>query len=197
MDPLKIVIFIVAFVALLVIGRILSARSEVHAAALPRPAPQPGSSEAVEDSFAPGGRRQAVLTGAEIDFPIQLPPVKRLDDGGFNRPNILNYHFAKTDLVRGPADPDCFYDEFFLEAQDPESEHVWTHTYSVATPAGLRRVMEDEKFDSLYFDRSVIIVPRWDLKLILGTVMDEIMKVYSAGRFTTDEEEKAAGGEEG
>ncbi len=194
MDPIRIIIFIAAFAALLVIGRLLSSRSEVHAAQLPHPAVPPGPSGALTDSLSPDGEPRAVLTGAEIDFPIQLPPVKRLDDGGFNRPNILNYHFARTDLLRGPADPDRFYDEFFLEAQDPESEHVWTYSYAVATPAGLRQLMDDEKFDSLYFDR-VVIVPRWDLKLILGTVMDEIMKVYGAGRFAADEEEQAAGGE--
>lgn len=195
MDPVKIIIFLAVFVALLVIGRILSSSSEVHAAELPHPAPQPGSLlEVAQGSIPTDGEQHATPTGAEIDFPIQLPPVKQLEDGRFNRPNILNYHFARTDLVRGPADPGCFCDDFFIEAQDPQSEHVWTFAYTVATPAGLRQVMDDEKFDSLYFDRGVVIVPRWDLKLILETVLEEIMKSYGAARPQLQDEEKAAPG---
>lgn len=191
MDPLKIIVFLAVFGLLLLLGRLLSSSSEVHAAELPHPSPQPGGAPQIaEESGDSEGRPQPVLTGAEIDFPVPLPPVRLLEDGRFNRPNILNYHFAKTDLLRGPADSSCFYDELFIQAQDPQSEHVWTYAYTVATPAGLRQFMEEQKFDSLYFDRAVIIVPRWDLAMILHTVTEEIMKSY--GQKEVKDEDEAA-----
>ena len=174
MDPVKIVIFLAVFAILLLIGRRLASSSEVHAAQLPRPAADERERAAVADS------PPQALTGAEIDFPIQVPPVTRLGDGCYNRPNVLNYYFAKIDLVQGPDDPSSFCDEFYIKFQDPESEHVWTDDYTVATPAGLQRVMSSEKFDSLYLAGNVVLVTRWDLRLILQTVMEETMKVYSS-----------------
>jgi hypothetical protein len=176
-DPVKIVIFLAVFALLLVIGRMLSASSEVHAAQLPRPEPQPGAAPAENDTGNPDFKRPPV-TGAEIDFPIQLPPVAKVGDGIYNRPIVRNYFFSKTDLIRGPADPSSFCDEFFIELQDPESKHVWTDDYTVATPAGLQQVMTSEKFDSVYLAGNVVIVARWDLRMILHTIMDETMKSY-------------------
>lgn len=181
MDPVKIVIFLTAFVVLFLIGRMLSASSEVRAAQLP-PSPNsyPANSTSVEDAkdYDGAGPRGPALTGAEIDFPISLPPVTQLGHGTFNRPMVRNYYFKKTDLVRGPADPDSFCDEFYIELQDPDSEHIWTEDYTVTTPTGLQQVMTGEKFDSLYLAGNVVVVARWDLRIILKTVMDEIMKGY-------------------
>jgi hypothetical protein len=177
LDPVKIAIFLAVFVLLLVIGRMLSASSEVHAAQLPRPDPQPGATVPTEN-IGSSERRQPHVTGAEIDFPIQLPPVTKVGDGIYNRPIVRNYFFTKTDLIRGPADPSSFCDEFFIELQDPETKHVWTDDYTVATPAGLQEVMTSEKFDSVYLAGNVVIVARWDLRMILHTIMDETMKSY-------------------
>ena len=187
MDPVKIVIFLAVFGLLLVIGRMLAASSEVHASQLPRPELQPGSAPAIDDPENDERAKQPVI-GAEIDFPIQLPPVTRLGDGQYNRPFVRNYYFSKTDLLRGPADPTSFCDEFFIDLQDPESEHVWTYDYTVATPAGLLQVMNSEKFDSLYLAGNVVVVSRWDLRMVLHTVMDEIMKGYGQPETTRVEQ---------
>jgi hypothetical protein len=174
LDPVKIIIFLAVFAILLLIGRMLASHSEVHAGQLPRPTAETRESSAAE------GSPQEALTGAEIDFPVQVPPVTRLGNGRYNRPNVLNYYFAKIDLVSGPDDPSSFCDEFYIKFQDPGSEHVWTDDYTVATPAGLQQVMSSEKFDSLYLAGNVVLVARWDLRLILQTVMEETMKVYSS-----------------
>lgn len=177
MDPVKIVVFLAFFVLLLVIGRMLASSSEVHAEQLPHPDPPPSSRVAADHDVREQSRQPAV-TGAEIDFPIPLPSIQRTAEGTYNRPIVRNYYFGKTDLVRGPADPASFCDEFYLELQDPESEHIWTYDYTVTTPSGLQQVMNSEKFDSLYLAGNVVVVARWDLRMILHTVMDEIMKSY-------------------
>jgi len=183
---LRIIIFIAVVAVFLWIGRMLSASSEVHAASLPVPAPQPGKGSPGETTDGPD-ENQTPLTGAEIEFPIRLPAVERLADGTYNRPNVLNYYFTKTDLIRGPDDPDSFFDEFFVEIQDPASKHRWTYDYTVATPSGMKKVMNEEKFDSLYFDGRVVVVQRWDLRVIMQTVMEEIMKGYSGTEATRGE----------
>jgi hypothetical protein len=174
---LRIIIFIAVFAVLLWIGRMLSASSEVHAASLPVPAPQPvkGSPGETTDS---ADENQTPLTGAEIEFPVRVPPVERKADGHYNRPNILNYYFGKTDLVRGPADPTCFLDEFFVQAQDPESKFKWTYDFTIATPPGMQQVLKEEKFDSLFFEGRLVVVERWNMQVIMQTVMEEIIKSY-------------------
>jgi hypothetical protein len=174
LDPVKIVVFLAILGLLLVMGRLLASYSEVHAAQLPRPAVD------TTDSSAAEGSPQPALTGAEINFPIQVPPVTRLGNGRYNRPNVLNYYCAKIDLVRGPDDPSSFCDEFYIKLQDPESEHVWTDDYTVATPTGLQRVMSSERFESLYLAGNVVLVTRWDLRVILQTIMEETMKLYGS-----------------
>jgi|SRR5579864_782801 len=180
MDPVKIILFVIAFVALLLLGRMLSRMSEVHVAALP--VPQPGGSA---NMALPGDDRERspAVIGSEIAFPIQIPDVKQFEDGTFNRPHILNYYFARTDLLRGPEDPESLFDELTIEAQDPAHNLPTYYSYTVATPSGLRHALDREKLASLYLDRApVIIVPRWDLALILQTAMDEIMRVYNVDR---------------
>lgn len=119
--------------------------------------------------------------GSEIPFPVNIPPIRQRKDGSYNRPEILNYYFSKTDLVRGPEDPEVLFDELTVEAKDRAHAFPIYYSYTIATPTGLRRAMDQEKLASLYLDRlPVVVVPRWDLALILQTVMDEIMKVYGA-----------------
>lgn len=178
MDWLKILIFIGAFLLLLLLGRILSASAEVHAHELPhdgaalfpvRPADEPDAASSGE-----------VLTGAEVGLPFSLPPVVQDEKGRFNRPYYTNYYFGKTDLVRGPADPRCFHDELFLVAQDPGSQHMWETRYVVATPSGLQQLMNQKQFVSLYLDDPVVVVSEWDLPVILRTVLDEDLKRFGA-----------------
>jgi hypothetical protein len=189
LDLVKIVIFVAAFFVLLLLARILSSSSEVHASQLQ--ANQIGSEPvAIVPAVGRQPRRPAVV-GSEIEFPVRLPPVRQLEDGTYNRPRIINYFFLKTDLLRGPADPDCLFDELRVETEDPGNRYPLTYVYTVATVSGVRDVMEREKLSSLYLERNpVVIIPRWDLRLILETVMNEIMKSYGGGEDLDTEEQE-------
>src|SRR5262249_15386233 len=100
------------------------------------------------------------------------------DDGRYNRQEFVNYFFDEIDLVQGPPDPSSFADEFSVETRNPEDGFTYTHRFLVATPAGLQRSMEAEHLPSLYLRGQVVIVPRWDLKLILETVVQEIITLH-------------------
>jgi hypothetical protein len=181
-DPAKIAIFLAVFGLLLVIGRALARASERRVASslssgFGHDAPSSKQFAATGVATEP---ESSALIGAEFGMPIPLSPVQRMEDGTFNRPVFTNYYFRKTDLVRGPVDPERFCDEFVLEMQDPETQARWTTECTVATPAGLRQVMDEGKFESLYLDVAAVIVSRWDLPLILKTAIEEATKVYSS-----------------
>lgn len=178
LDWLRILIFIGAFLLLLLLGRILSASAELHAHELPHDGAALLPVRPVDESDAP--TEGAALTGAEIGLPFSLPPVVQDEKGRFNRPYYTNYYFAKTDLVRGPADPRCFHDDLFLVAQDPGSQHMWETKYIVATPSGLQQLMSQEQFVSLYLEDPVVIVSEWNLAVVLRTVLDEDLKRFGA-----------------
>lgn len=192
MEPLKILLFVAAFVVLVMIGRMLSRISEVHASSLPIPEPDRGSMDGLgygpADTVEP---RAPATVGSEIAFPVRIPPLLQRSDGSYNRPTILNYYFAKTDLLRGPEDPNTLFDQLTIEAQDPATGHLLNYSYTVASPSGLRQAMDQEKLASLYLDNlPVVVVPSWDLGLILRTVLDEIMKAYGSDQGDAGEHEQ-------
>jgi hypothetical protein len=185
-DPTKIVIFVAAFLLLLLLGRKLSAMGESRVPMLPPEGVRTGTAETSEQEISRG---KPVLVGSDLPFPINLPEIEQDADGKYNRPVFLNYYFGKINLQSGPESPDAFCDEFFLQARDPDNRHTFTYRYTVATPAGLQRVMDLEHLPSLYLGTQVVIVPRWDVRLILETVIDQILELY--GEKDPDEQEIA------
>lgn len=184
MDPIKIIIFVGAFLLLLILGRKLSGSglgsdpSGMSPQGYP-PEPVPSTVASPVDSNEEASGRKPVLVGADLPFPISLPEIEQDADGKYNRPEFLNYYFAKTDIKTGPANPETFYDEFFLQVRDVENHHAFTYRYTVATPAGLQQQMNSERLPSLYLGSQVVIVPRWDVRLILETVVEQILEGYT------------------
>lgn len=119
------------------------------------------------------------LVGADLLFPLTLPEIKCDADGRYNRPEFLNYYFENIDLKTGPTDPASFCDDFHMITRDVESDHESEYRYLIATPTGLQSVMASEHRSALYIEGQTIIVPRWDLTLILDTVVKQIMKDYA------------------
>ena len=175
MDPIKVVIFVAAFLLLLLLGHKLSAMGESRTPMLPPEGVYTETTEAIEEETS---RSKAVLVGSDLPFPINLPEIEQDADGRYNRPEFLNYYFGKINLQSGPENPDAFCDEFFLQARDPENQHIFTYRYPVATPGGLQQAMDLEHLPSLYLGTQVVIVPRWDVRLILETVINQILELY-------------------
>ena len=186
MDPVKVVIFVAAFLVLLLLGRKLSAMGESGVPMLP---PEGVHTETADTSEEETSRGKPVLVGSDLPFPINLPEIEQDADGRYNRPEFLNYYFGKINLQSGPENPEAFCDEFFLQARDPENQHIFTYRYTVASPAGLQKAMDLEHLPSLYLGTQVVIVPRWDVRLILETVIDQILELY--GEKDPDEKEIA------
>jgi len=185
-DPIKVVIFVAAFLLLLLLGRKLSAMGESSIAPVAT-LPEPVVDEPVAIAPPRSTGKEPAVVGAELPFPIHIPEIKRNGDGRYNRPDFLNYYFEETDLMRGPENPSSFYDEFYFEARDIENNHTVLYKYFVATPAGLQKAMDDEHLPALYLEGHAIIVPRWDVPLILETAVKDIMKYYEEKKYYSEE----------
>lgn len=185
MDPVKAVIFVVAFLLLLLLGRKLSRTEEIHGAQVPQPTPVPKLSTEGDDDAEQ--QRSITVVGADLPFPVRLPELEQDDDGKYNRPEFLNYHFSEIDLLGGPVDPRCFFDEFFIETRNPQDEHIGMYKFLVGTPAGLQRAMDEERQSLLYLEEHAIMVDHWDLTLILNAAVQEIIKSYQGWQNYSDE----------
>ncbi|HEY6253573.1 MAG TPA: hypothetical protein VI685_26745 [Candidatus Angelobacter sp.] len=171
MEPAKLAIFLLFFVAFIVITRrMFSGGPSISPYAPP---------EAPPDGWQDYSGEQPAVIGAELPFPVRVPPLERLPDGRYNRPKVLNYYFSNLDLKRGPENPRSFCDQLFIQFEAPETGAQWTSEYIVATPFGLQALI-DETGQNLAFDGTVIVVPRWDIAEILKTVLDDVIEKYAA-----------------
>jgi len=183
MDPVKVVIFVVAFLLLLLLGRKLSSFSE---STMITPPPGSGIDEHAIIAAPRTMAKEPAVVGADLPFPIHVPEIKRDTDGKYNRPEFLNYYFEETDLVRGPENSASFYDDFYLLVRDIENSHTVLYKYFIATPVGLQKAMDDEHLPALYLEDQTLIVPRWDVSLILETVVKGVMKSYGERKHPED-----------
>lgn len=173
MESVKISIFLLFFVAFIIVARrVFSGGGGTQYSPDYKPSPLPGPADDL-----PGSKRPAVI-GSELPFPAEVAPVQRLEDGSFNRPNVLNYYFSNLDLQTGPENPRSFCDQLFVQFQAPETGERWTSEYVVATPFGLQELL-DQTGQNLTFNGAIIIVPRWSMALILKTVLDDVMEKYA------------------
>jgi hypothetical protein len=171
-ESAKIAIFLLFFVAFIIVTRkLFSHEKPVNDLGFSSP-PLPDSWQAHPDT------KQPAAIGSELPFPVEVPPIRQLPNGRYNRPYVLNYYFSNLDLKRGPENPRSFCDQLFVQFEAPETGARWTNEYIVGTPFGLQELL-DQTGQNLSFQGTVIVVPRWDMAKILSTVVDDVMEYYA------------------
>ena len=85
---------------------------------------------------------------------------------------VLDYAFKKIDLRSGPANPSDFFDEFIVSFYDRSTGHRWKREFQVGTPSGVGSYMRDQQWRSLRMDGGLIIVDKFDIDLLLDTILD-------------------------
>jgi hypothetical protein len=93
------------------------------------------------------------------------------------RVTVIRFNFLHFDAVPGPPDPESFADELMLELYDSVSDFRWTTTYVVATPSGIRKLMDDERW-SFFYATEIFVVRRYDLQTIREAVYGRIKEVH-------------------
>jgi hypothetical protein len=175
---LKVAAVAACAVALFVIARLLSQASDNQSLS-PQLVPLKS-----EPAFRPGPR-PVPRVGRELPFPFDIRELEAelAEKYGpdFFRPKILNYYFMNTDLETGPADPANFYDDFYVEFENPEDGHRWTSSFWVTTPAGLTRQM-DESREAAIWGTGTLVVKRFDLKVILRAILESHADSHAADK---------------
>lgn len=97
------------------------------------------------------------------------------DDLG--RVRVTRLNFLHFDAVPGPPDPECFVDELIVELLDPVEDYRWTVTFVVATPAGVRKLMDDERW-SFFYSTEIFVVRRYDFPTIRQAVYGRIKEIH-------------------
>ncbi|HYA95951.1 MAG TPA: hypothetical protein VEC95_06730 [Terriglobales bacterium] len=106
-----------------------------------------------------------------------LPVAAAAEPEGGPRLRIRNHYFRSFDTETGPPDPDCFYDELFLDVTQPDSGDSWTVSFYVGTPSGIAQVMREESWDYM-FSIDLLIVRRFDRDLILRELLERVFEQY-------------------
>ncbi|GEM_PF-2896463 len=108
------------------------------------------------------------------------------------RVRVTQFNFEHFDAVPGPPDPDCFADELIVELYDSASDFRWTVTYVVATPAGIRKRMDDEQWNFLYATE-IFIVRTYNLETIRRAVYGRIQELHDQVALDAEEPPRYAG----
>ncbi|HLV86487.1 MAG TPA: hypothetical protein VKV39_05880 [Candidatus Sulfotelmatobacter sp.] len=117
---------------------------------------------------APGQSSLTRGPGAEevaASFPAD-PQLRKL--------RIRKFYFAKTEARPGPADPEVFADELFVELYDPDTGWDWWQSYYVVTPKGLANVLNEKHWKYLHAPQ-MLAVPRYDLEEIRRAVVSRVV----------------------
>lgn len=109
---------------------------------------------------------------ASANKSVQAPVAENL-----GRVRVMQFNFTNFDAVPGPPDPDNFADELIVELYDSISEFRWTVTYVVATPAGIRKLMDDENW-KFFYATEIFVVRRYDLQIIREAVFGRINEIH-------------------
>src|ERR1700724_378866 len=144
-EGLKIVVYIAAFAAFLFLPRFFSSNSIVPPEPYIPPPPDEPTKPDTKDS-----------------------PVVPLDSGNIR---IVEFGFRYMDADVGPPDPLNFYEELVLRLENVEHHHRWVASIFICTPQGLSALMKQERWLYL-FGTDHIIVPEFNMKLILEAVLD-------------------------
>jgi len=120
------------------------------------------------------------VDGATLEAPtIPTLPLPAADQPDDDQPSlrIRNHYFRSFDSDTGPPDPECFYDELFMELEDTHTGGSWTVSYFVGTPSGIAQVMREEGWDEM-FGIDLLIVRRFDRELILKSLLERFEQQY-------------------
>jgi hypothetical protein len=117
----------------------------------------------------------ATLESADIPT-LPFPEAEKPGDDQ-PRLRIRQHYFRSFDSETGPSDPECFYDELFVELEDTGTGGYWTVSYFAGTPSGIAQVMREEGWDEM-FGTNLLIVRRFNRELILRSLLQRLQEQY-------------------
>ena len=112
----------------------------------------------------------ATARGRTIDAP---PPLE-----------VKSYMFTNFDYRRGPANADDFYENLYVGVGEAGADSTRTYSMWVTTPKALSSMVQKNK-DDYKFGRHLLVVERYDMKVILRAVGEHINDLGLMGEDVT------------
>ena len=169
-DWVKVVLIAGATIALFVFARRLGGGDSSA------PSPEAGSDATHPYFEAPESPDPNDVEPAANGGPVQpdqeAGPIKD-DEVQPKNIQIKDWSFATFEVRDGPPDPTCFADDLTVNLYDRSSDHSWTQTYFVATPAGLEKMLRDKKWKSMFLP-PVLVVSRYDVAELRAAILDDL-----------------------
>jgi hypothetical protein len=182
-DGAKFFFFGACFVALLVLARFASNRSESSYT--------PPPIEPEEPRYAPAEAlpltsidSDAVDEEVEAD-PASLPRVRSVSF------TLSMMQFKSFDIETGPPDHESFCDEVSINLNYRGGVMPWN--YTVATPKGIESKIRGSNWKSAFLPQQVMVVPYWDHNMITADLVGRIrMELEAVPEEVAEDEMKEA-----
>ncbi|HWR35110.1 MAG TPA: hypothetical protein VN622_04470 [Clostridia bacterium] len=98
---------------------------------------------------------------------------------------IRKFYLANFDAMTGPPDPFEFADELTVEIEHVGTGNRSTWQFTVGTPAGFARLLENQKWESFYSPQ-VFVVRKYELEMVREMVMEHISSELEGGASLSD-----------
>ena len=92
---------------------------------------------------------------------------------------IADWSFATFEVATGPPDGNCFAEELWVDLHDESSGHNWKETYFVANPAGLQKMLQENKSKFMFLPKVLIMDP-YDVKKLRAAVLEDLAAMEDA-----------------
>ena len=178
-DGMKLLLLMLAAIALYVFARWASSREEENPRGIP--AERHDFAAHVPAVFAADRQAPNTNTANPQEVAASFP-----FDPGLGRIRITNFFFEKLDAIPGPPDPLTFADELHVQLYDPDSGHEWWQSFFVASPQGLAEILRDKSWKYLYAPE-ILVFPRYNLEEIRRAV---VSRIVATNEFFQPPEEK-------
>jgi hypothetical protein len=163
-DGAKLFFFGSCFLALLVLARLASKRSESNYN-LPQHLPEPELPPPFKPPAVYKYEEDPDEGEAETD-PSELPKARSVEFA------LKSIRFKGFEMEIGPEDPESFCDYAVVNIRYRGGDMPWD--FIVATPRGLEAKMTGEGWQSVFVRQQALLVSRWDAQLITGDLLHRI-----------------------
>jgi hypothetical protein len=171
-DWLKLLGIAGAMVVLYLIAKRLGRSDE----AVPPPMNTPASTQ-LSSGHTDLAESQATQDGEKEDDPnspnYEEQPITAEEEVQPRNIEIRDWNFAEFEIEAGPPNRDSFSGELSVSLFDNSTSHAWNQVYFVATPAGLEKMLRDNK-SSFMFLPQTLVMNRYNINQLRKAVLDDL-----------------------
>jgi hypothetical protein len=126
--------------------------------------------ESAQDFSAPfphgTANRVSNAAGAPSRFQVHEPMQ-------FDKLELRKFHMREFDVMSGPPDPFEFVDELTAEIEDLSTGERSTFEFTVGTPSGFARLLENKSWESFY-SPEMFVIRKYELEMVREMIIEHI-----------------------